>query len=528
MGMSLASSEPMPGAAEVEARFEHLQRKLVPLWELIGRSDPGGPPEADNTVVVVPSLTVDVDFPTAAQQAYEERFLFMLFLLRQPLISMIYITSQAIQPSIVDYYLQIMPGVDTESARRRLVLVSPLDGSARSLTEKLLNRPQLIEQIRASIADLERAHLVPYTTTNLERELALQLGIPMYAADPRHAAFGTKSGCRQIFAEEGLPHPLGVENIFGSEALMSAIAELRTRKLSMRKVIVKLNEGVSGLGNAVVELENLPPSNDPLERVAIGDRLRAMRFESAATSYEAYIDKVIERGAIVEELIVGEELRSPSAQLRVSPLGEVELLSTYDQMLGGPSGQSYLGARFPADPGYASLIMREAAKIGRRFAREGIVGRFAVDFVVVRLPDGSWDPYAIEVNLRKGGTTHPFLTLQYLTDGCYDAESGIFRTAQGQERSYVVSDHTESPHYRGLTPDVIFDLVSRQHLHFEHTSQTGVVMHMLSSVSNLGRLGVTAIADSAWAADALFQRFVDALDQEARRASGEPADWAPR
>src|SRR4051812_8459183 len=108
--MSLAGSESRSVATEVEVRFEQLQRKLVPLWELIGRTDPGGALEAENTVVVVPSLTVDVDFPAAAQQAYEERFLFMLFLLRQPLIRMIYITAQPIQPSIVDYYLQILPG----------------------------------------------------------------------------------------------------------------------------------------------------------------------------------------------------------------------------------------------------------------------------------------------------------------------------------------------------------------------------------------------------------------------------------
>ena len=72
-----------------------------------------------------------------------------------------------------------------------------------------------------------------------------------------------------------------------------------------------------------------------------------------------------------------------------------------------------------------------------------------------------------------------------------------------------------------LTLDAIFDLVSRQRLHFDHTNQTGVVMHMLSAVSDLGRLGVTAIAETPTAADALYQRFVAVLDEEARRVSGE-------
>jgi hypothetical protein len=223
-------------------------------------------------------------------------------------------------------------------------------------------------------------------------------------------------------------------------------------------------------------------------------------------------------GAIVEELITGDRIESPSAQLRVSPLGEVELLSTHDQMLGGPSGQSFLGARFPANPAYAPAIMREAASVGRRFAREGIVGRFAIDFVAVQTRGGDWDTYAIEVNLRKGGTTHPFLTLQYLTDGTYDADRGRFTTLRGREKCYVASDHLESPEYRVFTPFALFDLVSRYRLHYDHTSQTGVVLHMMSAVGTIGRLGVTAIADTPADADALYQRFVALLDEEARLA----------
>ena len=71
----------------------------------------------------------------------------------------------------------------------------------------------------------------------------------------------------------------------------------------------------------------------------------------------------------------------------MAPLGEVEILSTRDQLLGGPSGQTYLGCRFPADFTYARLITIEAAKVGKRLARERVLGRFAVDFVVVRHTD---------------------------------------------------------------------------------------------------------------------------------------------
>ncbi len=240
-----------------------------------------------------------------------------------------------------------------------------------------------------------------------------------------------------------------------------------------------------------------------------------MQFELKGVTYDSYMKKLEERKGIVEERITGDEFRSPSVQLRVTPLGSVELLSTHDQMLGGPSGQSYLGCVFPADTGYAGLITREAAKVGKRLANEGVIGRFALDFVVVR-SNGKWDPYAIEINLRKGGTTHPFLTLQFLTDGTYDPKSAIFTAPNGQQKFFVASDHVESPLYRTLTPDDLFDIVVRHGLHFGQTRQTGVVFHMMSALGELGRMGLTAVGNSHEEAKALYKRAVEVLDQEAQ------------
>jgi hypothetical protein len=243
-----------------------------------------------------------------------------------------------------------------------------------------------------------------------------------------------------------------------------------------------------------------------------------MQFESKGVTYESYMKKLQERKGVVEERIMGEEFRSPSVQLRITPLGKVELLSTHDQLLGGPTGQSYLGCVFPADTGYAALITREAAKVGRRLAKEGVIGRFALDFVVVRGKHGKWEPYAIEINLRKGGTTHPFLTLQFLTDGKYDPDTGIFTAPNGRQKFFVASDHVESPAYRTLTPDDLFDIVVRHNLHFGQTRQTGVVFHMMSALGELGRTGLTAVGNSREDARALYDRAVSALDQETRSA----------
>src|SRR5216117_3599674 len=527
--------------------FDQLQKKLVPLWKSIERLN-----QDPQTIVVVPSMSIDAIDSGAVIQAYEERFLFLLLLLRQPRARLIYVTSRTILPSIIDYYLDLLPGVISSHARQRLFLPSPMGGSVGPLSDKLLDRPRLIERIRSLIMDPDRAHLVPFNTTNREKKLALRLGIPMYGADTKIFPLGTKSGCRKIFLEENVPHPLGYENLGSKEDLIEAIAQMRAKKPSIKQVLVKLNEGVSGEGNAVIDLTGLPPSfakatadrpvagigdaghrnasagpgssipattDSGRARAMLEERLRAMQFELKGIAYESYMNKLQERKGVVEERIMGEEFRSPSVQLRVTPLGKVELLSTHDQLLGGPTGQSYLGCVFPADIDYAPLITREAGKVGRRLAKEGVIGRFALDFVVVR-SNGKWNPYAIEINLRKGGTTHPFLTLQFLTDGRYDPETAIFTAPNGRQKFFVASDHVESPRYRTLTPDDLFDIVVRHNLHFGQTRQTGVVFHMMIALGELGRTGLTAVGNSHEEARATYDRAVAVLNEETSCGTG--------
>ena len=137
---------------------------------------------------------------------------------------------------------------------------------------------------------------------------------------------------------------------------------------------------------------------------------------------------------------------------------------------------------------------------------------------MVRRSQDQWDPYAIEINLRKGGTTHPFLTLQFLTDGYYDPKKAQFFAPSGQAKYFVASDHVESPEYKSLTPDDLFDLAVRKGLHFNQSTQIGVVFHMISAISEHGRLGLTAVGESHKQAHAIYERTVAAITEEAELA----------
>ena len=485
----------------VQERFDELQRKLVGQWETITVFH-----EAARALVVVPSLSgVDLPLTSTKQQAYEERYLFLLFLLRQPRAELIYVTSQPIEPSIVDYYLGLLPGVVASHARRRLHLVTPRDASVRPLAAKLLERPRLLERIRTLVGDPEVAHLIPFNTTSLERDLSLRLGIPMYGADPKHAVLGTKTGSRSLFAEAGVRHPEGREGLRSREELAEAVRSIISSRPDAEALVVKLEEGVAGFGNALLDVSGLTAESDAVES----------RLESLGSEY---LERFEASGGVVEELIRADEIRSPSVQMRVTPLGEVELLSTHDQLLGGPDGLSFIGSIFPASEEYATEITREALKIGELLSARGVIGRFAVDFVTARA-DGAWHPYAIELNLRKGGTTHPYLTLQFLTGGAYDGDRGLFFTPAGQAKFFISTDRLESEGYRVLQPDDVFELGVRERLHFDHTTQTGVVFHMLSTLSEHGLIGLTAVGDTREQARSLFDATRDAFDREAAAAA---------
>ena len=227
-------------------------------------------------------------------------------------------------------------------------LAAPSRSSRRSSS-----RPRLIAHIRDLIPEHSLSHLVPYNTTTLERDLALLLGIPMYGADPRLFPLGTKTGCRRLFGRAGVRYPAGVEDLRSRDDLEEALARAagRSDPTSGRRWSSSTRASPAP-GNAVVApRRTCPAPGSPQERAAVAAPGRG-RWSSRTpgSTVGAYLAKLAERGGIVEERVVGDELRSPSVQMRVTPLGEVEVLSTHDQVLGGPERAVLPRLPFPRGP----------------------------------------------------------------------------------------------------------------------------------------------------------------------------------
>ena len=361
-------------------------------------------------------------------------------------------------------------------------MLSADDPSIRPLSAKLLERPTLLTRIRWAIPDHEDASLVPYVCTELEYALGKELGLPVHGADPALAHLGTKSGGRELFARAGVAHPLGIENVYTRADVIAAIIRLRAVRPRLGQVVVKLDDGVSGEGNALVELRGLPRPGTKAERARVAERVDNMRLQAPGVALADYLDR-LERGGVVEERIVARELRSPSVQLELGPR-EAKVVSTHDQIL---TDDMCVGCRFPAEAGVRAADHRGGGADRPAPDRRRRQGRAAIDFIVARNRSGTWSAYAIEINLRKGATTHPLTALELLSGGAYDPVHGTFALGL-EERHYVATDHLESPRLTALGNGALFALEALPGL---DQDGCGVVFHMISALDELGRMGMT-------------------------------------
>ena len=485
--------------------FSHLQQSLGPMYERIF-------PDrlAHRTVVVVPSLTLDATELAKIDGVhhYEERMLALLMLLQLPNTRLIYVTSQAISQTVIDYFLHLLPGIPSTHARRRLALFDCSDASPLPLVQKILDRPRLIEKIRNSIPDSQSAHISCFNSTELERELAVRLGIPLYATDPDLAHLGSKSGGRRILKAAGLEVPFGFEDLKNECDIVESLVKLKHHNPLLRKAVIKLNEGFSGEGNATFSFEGCPSSE--MECWISNELPQRVKFEAAGESWHRFLAKFDDMEGIVESFVDGERKSSPSVQCRINPIHKVEVISTHDQILGGPGGQIFQGCTFPAMAPYRHDLQTAGIQVGEALRGEGVIGRFGIDFISV-LEDNQWKHYAIEINLRKGGTTHPFMMLQFLTNGNYDYSSGEFIIPGGESRCYFASDNVCDDSYRGLCPDDLIDIAVENNLHFHSTIQQGVMFHLIGALSEFGKLGVVCIADNQSKANEYYEQILQAL-----------------
>lgn len=331
---------PAEGSEEEKEIFRHLQLQLAHQFETAFPDN-----LAAKTVVIIPSLTLDQEILQKIDGIvhYEERMLCMLLLLRMPRTHIVFVTSVPIAPEIVDYYLHLLPGITGFHARQRLTLLSCFDSSPISLTQKILERPRLMDRIMQCIPPGHVAHMTCFNVTPLERTLSIKLNLPVYGCDPDLFSLGNKSNGRKLFRECGLNVPDGFEDLNTETEIAEALVALKKQHPALRKAVIKINEGFSGEGNAIF---TYPESLDvhsisPQRMLQMMDR--CVSIVARNLLWKDYIEKFRQMGGVVEVFLEGLVKASPSVQCRINPIGNCDVISTHDQVLGGDGEQVFLG-----------------------------------------------------------------------------------------------------------------------------------------------------------------------------------------
>src|SRR5688572_29993204 len=363
---------PLPGSDEEKEIFQALQQELRFQFQRVFPDR-----VSSKTVVIVPSMTLDREIlaKVKGHVYYEERMLCLLMLLRMPQTNIVFVSSLPIDQVTIDYYLHLLPGIPGHHARQRLTILSCHDASARPLTEKILQRPRLMERIKQKISDAQHSHLVCFNVTEFERTLAVQLAIPVYGCDPDLLYMGNKTGSRRLFRNCGMLMPDGFENLHTQNEIADALYELKRKNPLLRKAIIKINEGFGGEGNAVYTYQSNVAEAELKESIDMS--LHYIHIIADKVNHQQFFKKFECLGGIVEAFIDGNIKASPSVQCRINPLGEIEIISTHDQLLSGEDNQVFAGASFPASAAYSFEIAAMTTHVAKHLAMHGALGRFS-------------------------------------------------------------------------------------------------------------------------------------------------------
>jgi hypothetical protein len=116
-----------------------------------------------------------------------------------------------------------------------------------------------------------------------------------------------------------------------------------------------------------------------------------------------------------------------------------------------------------------------------------------------------------EINLRLGGTTHPYVMAQLLTRSVYDTESGTLCRPDGRPVCYVASDNIKLPNLVGVAPGAVLDALRRAGVLYDPTTGVGATAHLLGALPEFGKMGTLCVADDLPQAEEISRQVMEVL-----------------
>ncbi|KVF36238.1 hypothetical protein WJ21_16615 [Burkholderia vietnamiensis] len=470
--------------------------------------------DGDRTIVFIPSISFDglTDKYLIGLNCFEERNLYYLACLSNPKTRFIAVLSSTVEDSFIDYCVDHVARarlIDSASLRERFEIVRIPTVSDENLSHALFRQPVVLESLQQRIRRTANPIIDFWLVSPEEIRLATALNCPYYGLPESALQFDNKSNARGLFKEIGLRIPEGEEHIDSPIEAWLALKRL-VERTSASEYLIKLNCEEAGKGIAIVDRESIL---QPFEKFA------GLIKAPTGIPVDEFVEALCRQGATVEAFIAASIKACPSVKMEVLADGSVRNLATHDQVL---NGLAYSGARFPAAESYRSELIRIGYQVAEAAGQRGARGIVSVDFLATKnSPSEPWTLWGMEINARKGATTHPYYWTRWLTGSDYSVDTGTL-TCDAGETVYCASEFFSDPHLHLVPPSLLLSDLRESGLDYNHQERSGVFVHMLSSVRRFSKVGATVIARNSYEVDVLSAAFSARVKRLAERYSFSP------
>jgi predicted ATP-grasp superfamily ATP-dependent carboligase len=402
-------------------------------------------------LIVLPSLSLPEEQLKGIEGLifYEHRMLWTL-LLKRYVKKITFLSSKPVSQEYKKYLFKL--GNIHQSDQEDIVFIST-NKISNNLSYNILNNEKLITKIQKEIKNPLKTLLLPFISTKVERNLSIKLGIKLMGSSKSINEWASKYGNHIIFKETNTPTPMISPNLKSFKEVELEFNNCNPSK----KYLLKLNYGVSGKGNFNLNKETI-------------HNLENLDYTE---------------GSIIEEFI--EDIKnSPSVQGYIDNNANVKILSTHEQIL-DETGMVFQGSLFPASKKNQKRDDYLSSK-GRRFFKKQILyWFFALDFV-----ETEKGVFAIEINLRQGGTTHPFFMSKLITNSRY-CERNLQLSYNNELLYYLSNDNFKSKFNKFGD---ILDIFKNRGILYDDYKKEGVVFHMTSALKDFNKIGYVIISKS--------------------------------
>ena len=249
--------------------YRALERRLGPA---LAANRPGS--DIDHVLIALPSYSVSESLLSHYGDripSLEHRYLGAILIpARVPSCEIVYISSRRPEQAAIDYYPALLPPDRRAGVEGRIRIMEWNDGTPRSVAARLVSRPDLIAELRATIGG-RPALIEPWNVTEHEVALALALDVPINGTRPELRPIAFKSEGRRLLTEAGVSVPLGREDVRTVDDVIAAILAIRAEHPEAPGVVIKHDDSGAGDGNVVIDLGPLDGA-DGSRRVAARDR----------------------------------------------------------------------------------------------------------------------------------------------------------------------------------------------------------------------------------------------------------------